>query len=80
MKCPHCNRGELKFSYHVFQYNYDLYTCTVCSRGWHQDKKGNWHSHFATDIETYSEDGKKMLYNSTRDTQSLSKNRIGEKT
>jgi hypothetical protein len=67
MKCPHCNRGILEKPYHVYQYDYYLYTCSICGRGWHQDKKGNWHSHFATDIETYSPDGKKMLYNSTQD-------------
>jgi hypothetical protein len=67
MKCPHCNRGDLTNPYHVYQYDYYLYTCSICGRGWHQDKKGNWHSHFATDIETYSPDGKKMLYNLTQD-------------
>jgi hypothetical protein len=43
------------------------HNCDVCGRGWHQDEKGNWHSHFATDVEIYSPDGKKIIYNSTRD-------------
>jgi hypothetical protein len=39
----------------------DFYSCNVCSRGWHQDKEGNWHSHFAADVEVYSPDGKELL-------------------
>lgn len=67
MKCPHCNRGTLGNPYHVFQYDYDLYTCSTCHRGWSQDKKGRWHSHFASDCEIFSKDGKRLLYNSTMD-------------
>lgn len=67
MKCLHCNRGKLEKKGHIFQHDYDMYSCPVCSRGWHQDEKGNWHSHFASDVEIYSRDGKKVLYNSTRD-------------
>lgn len=65
MKCPHCKRGELVNAYRNIQLNTDFFTCSTCERGWHQDKKGNWHSHFAADVETYSPDGKKMLDNST---------------
>lgn len=66
MKCPHCRRGELVNPHPSISLNNALlYTCSVCSRGWHQDEKGNWHSHFATDVEVYSSNGKKLLDNST---------------
>jgi len=65
MNCPHCRRGELVNPIHNVQLNADFYICTVCGRGWHQDKKGKWHSHFAADVEVYSPDGKKLLDCST---------------
>jgi hypothetical protein len=65
MKCPHCRRGELANPYWNEQLKAFLYTCTVCHRGWHQDQNGNWHSHFAADVETYNSDGSKLLDNST---------------
>jgi len=61
MKCPHCRRGELIKKYFNMQLQADFYSCNVCSRGWHQDKEGNWHSHFAADVEVYSPDGKELL-------------------
>lgn len=41
MKCPHCRRGELVKKYFNTQLQADMYICTVCSRGWHQDKKAD---------------------------------------
>lgn len=67
MKCPHCRRGELAnpLQYH-FPEEKTVYTCTVCRRGWYQDKEKKWHSMFAADVEVYSEDGETMLDNSTQ--------------
>jgi hypothetical protein len=65
MKCPHCRKGELEKHYHNTQLDAELWFCNVCHRGWHQDKDGNWHSHFAADVEVYSSDGKKLLDCST---------------
>jgi len=65
IKCPHCKRGELVNKYFNVQLQADFYTCNVCSRGWHQDKKGRWHSHFAADVEVYSKNGHTLIDNST---------------
>ncbi len=65
MKCPHCRRGELVNPVEHIEPKMLLYSCNVCRRGWHQDEKGNWHSHFAADVEVYSSDGKKLIDNST---------------
>jgi transcription elongation factor Elf1 len=65
MNCPHCRRGKLVNPTHNVQLNADLYICSVCRRGWHQDKEGKWHSHFAADVEVYSADGKRLLDCST---------------
>jgi len=63
MKCPHCRRRELvPLKNPLPEWTH---TCNVCGRGWHQDKDGNWHSHFATDVEVYSPNGEKLLDNST---------------
>lgn len=65
MICPHCRKGELVNPRHNVQLNTNLYTCNVCGRGWHQDKKKRWHSHFAADVEIYSENGHTLIDSST---------------
>jgi len=65
MKCPHCNRGKLIPSKKPMTDGRLMHTCDVCGRGWTQDEKGNWHSHFATDIEVWSPNGKKLIDSST---------------
>jgi hypothetical protein len=67
MICPHCRRGELVNPHERLIDNEKviLHTCNVCGRGWHQDKKKRWHSHFAADIETYSENGHTLIDYST---------------
>ena len=65
MKCPHCRRGELVKKYFNTQLQVDMYICSVCGRGWTQDKKKRWHSHFAADVEIYSENGHTLIDCST---------------
>jgi hypothetical protein len=69
MKCPHCRKCELRELPKDYYYgNLDkpiTHMCDVCGRGWGQDKKKRWHSHFATDVETYSENGHTLIDCST---------------
>jgi transcriptional regulator NrdR family protein len=65
MKCPHCNKSEIRRlpkDYYFTRSKVKItHICDTCGRGWGEDEKGNWHSFFATDIEVYSPDGKKLL-------------------
>lgn len=66
MKCPHCNRGNLQELKSPFFYSTPKIThgCPVCGRNWGKNNKGNWVSFFASEKEVYSNNGKKLLYNS----------------
>lgn len=61
MKCPHCGRAHVVAAHTPMTDGKVMNVCPVCSRGWTQDATGNWTSHFATDTELYSSDGKKLL-------------------
>jgi hypothetical protein len=70
MICPHCRRGELRELPKDYYYSGPNKTkvthiCDVCGRGWGQDEKKRWHSHFATDVEVYSENGHTLIDSST---------------
>lgn len=72
MKCPHCPRKGtpettelVKRVDRMYESGFvpQVYDCPNCGREWTQDAQGYWHSHGATDIETFTPDGKKVKEN-----------------